>query len=115
AFLSAAFDRDVVRIDPFRYDDGDGAGRARFFDQFYEALRPFEPRFHWGKALSAPYSTTGVAYRRDNCPRWNDFLALREAYDPDDVFLTRYWAEHLGIVPSVAPVVSQQDVALSAS
>ncbi len=109
AWLSAAHDGDVVRIDPFRYDDGDAVGRARFFDQFFDALEPFEPRFHWAKGLSDPWSRTGVDYRRRLYePRLGAFLALRDSYDPDDVFLTRYWAEHLGVVPSVAPRVADR-------
>lgn len=100
AWLSAAYGEDVVRFDPFRFDDGDEIGRKRFFNQFFGVLRQFSPRFHLGKALSDPWSETGVDYRRTVMPKLADFLTLRQTYDPNDVFLTRYWAEHFGIVPA---------------
>lgn len=97
AWLSAAHDLDVVRIDPFRYDDLDLQGRDRFFDQFFETLAPFDFRFHLGKTLSAPDSTTGVAYRERVLTKLADFRQLRRQFDPSGVFLTHYWAQHLGL------------------
>lgn len=97
AWLSPAYDQDVFRVDPFWFDDGDDAARTAFFTGIWNTLAPFEMRFHWGKALSAPDTATGVSYRAKTLAKLADFRALRAAYDPDAVFLSDYWRAHLGL------------------
>jgi hypothetical protein len=73
--------------------------------EFTELFIDIHFRFHWGKYLSAPDSSTGVEYRKKQCPKWDDFLTLRKKMDPHDIFLTSYLAAHLGIktpLPSLA-------------
>jgi D-arabinono-1,4-lactone oxidase len=74
---------------------------ARFFPQFWELLRdqeiPF--RLHWGKEMppSSPGDQRWVQLLAGRYPRWQDFLALRAALDPEGVFLTGYWRDRLGL------------------
>src|SRR6187431_1153905 len=76
-WLSPGYQRDSLRIDPFFFwRDGNSREEAirDFFPHYWEALREFDFRFHWAKALSGPSSSTGVPYRRQNLPRFDDFL-----------------------------------------
>ena len=68
-------------------------------DRYWELLKSFDARFHWGKSLSAPGSSTGSAYRRDKCgaAAWDSWKALRAAWDPQQVFVNHYWRAHLGL------------------
>lgn len=97
--LSAAKGTPVLRIDPFVFWRQDGKPEDDYFPGYWELLRQFDARFHWGKTLSLPGSSTGAAYRRERAGAadWDAFLSLRESWDPDDIFLTHYWRAHLGI------------------
>jgi D-arabinono-1,4-lactone oxidase/FAD binding domain-containing protein len=96
-WMSPSYGMDTVRIDIFWFRTGRADPDRAYYPQFWELLRPFGFRFHWGKYLSDPGSSTGVAFRRAQLARWDDFLALRKRMDPGGVFLTDYWREHLGV------------------
>jgi hypothetical protein len=91
----------ALRVDVYWFSDNAEDPLERFFVQFWELLRehdiPF--RLHWGK--EQPASTRAdrgwVELLADRYPRWNDFLRLRDALDPDEVFLTNYWRDRLGL------------------
>ncbi|MEZ4328642.1 MAG: D-arabinono-1,4-lactone oxidase [Polyangiales bacterium] len=97
--LSAAHGTPVLRIDPFVFWREDAKPEQDFFPGYWELLRAFDVRFHWGKTLSAPGSTTGVSYRRDMCgaAAWDAWKARRAAWDPDGLFVNAYWRAHLGL------------------
>ena len=59
---------------------------------FWELLKKYDYRLHWGKSLSGD-----VAYLKERYPRWDDFMQLREKMDPHQIFVTDYWRKHLGI------------------
>lgn len=50
-----------------------------------ESLAPFDPRPHWGKVFTSPGASIAARY-----PRWHDFHALRDALDPQGVFVNRW-------------------------
>jgi xylitol oxidase len=50
-----------------------------------EALAPFGARPHWGKLFTAPAVSVAARY-----PRWRDYLALRDALDPQGVFVNEW-------------------------
>ncbi|PVZ94070.1 FAD-binding protein [Amnibacterium flavum] len=50
-----------------------------------QALAPFRARPHWGKVFTL--EATDI---RDLYPRFDDFLRLREKYDPEGVFVDAY-------------------------
>jgi len=94
AWLSAAYGSDVVRIDVFRFGRDAPTDPRGFYDAFWEVLKPFGFRPHWGKWLPKA-SADWRAYYEAQLPRLKDFKALREQWDPDGIFLSDYWREHL--------------------
>lgn len=93
-WLSPSHDGDVVRIDVFWFGRNAGTPEA-FYAPFWDALRPFGFRPHWGKWLPPP-SPDWRAYYRARYPQLDRFLELRARLDPDGVFATDYWRAHLG-------------------
>ena len=95
-WMSPAYDTDVIRVDVFWFGrNGDGTP-SQFYQQFWDLLKPYKFRPHWGKYLP-PSSTYGPAYYKGVYPRLADFLTLRAKYDPKQVFVTEYWRDQLGI------------------
>lgn len=93
-WMSPSHNQDVFRLDCLWFAKNAGDPR-KLFRQYWDLLRPFGFRPHWGKFL--PDDSDWPAYFARQFPRWNDFLALRGKLDPDGIFLTRYWRSHLGI------------------
>lgn len=89
----------TVRFDVYWYRDNRGAPNVDdgFFEQYWDLLVdndiPF--RLHWGKFIPRYDFAKWAAHYRDNLPRYDDFLTLRDAWDPDGVFYTSYWRERL--------------------
>jgi L-gulono-1,4-lactone dehydrogenase len=79
-WLSPAWGGAVCWIEFWIFQPTDEAMRA-----INEALRPFDYRFHWGKAPLVCGSEIKERY-----PRWDDFDLLRRQWDPDGVFLNPY-------------------------
>ena len=95
AWLSPSYGTDVMRVNVFWFRHNADDPRA-FYGPFWEKLARFGWRPHWGKWLPAA-DPRWVSHYHAQLPRLSDFLALRAARDPEGVFLTRYWREHLGI------------------
>jgi hypothetical protein len=55
------------------------------FREIHELLEPFHYRFHWGKETKA-----SLDYIRRQYERWDDFLQLRDEWDPKGMFLNHY-------------------------
>lgn len=89
----------VSRFDVYWYRDNAGTPDSAhgFFRQYWEMLRaagiPF--RFHWGKFTPRYDFADWAGFYRQQLPRFQDFLDLRQQRDPDGVFLTKYWRETL--------------------
>jgi hypothetical protein len=96
-WLSPSYESDVVRVDVFWFARNRADPVTRFYPQFWSLLQRFGFRAHWGKALPPSSSDTGVDYLRARYPRWDRFMALRDELDPQQVFVTDYWRQHLGI------------------
>ena len=94
AWLSPAYGSDVVRIDVFRFGRDAPTDPRGFYEAFWQVLKPFGFRPHWGKWLPAA-SAEWRAYYQEQLPRLEDFKALRAEWDPDGIFLSDYWREHL--------------------
>jgi FAD/FMN-containing dehydrogenase len=94
-WMSPAYHDDVIKLDTLWFAGNPGDPVADYYPQFWELLKPFDYRLHWGKALSGD-----VAYLRRQYPRWDDFMRLREQMDPHQIFVTDYWRSHLGIAPA---------------
>jgi hypothetical protein len=91
-WLSPAYQEDVVKFDMFWFEKNPGKPAEVFYPQFWELLMPLDCRFHWGK-----YMPKDPAYMRAHYPKWDAFMALRNQMDPQNVFVTPYWSERLGI------------------
>jgi FAD/FMN-containing dehydrogenase len=97
-WLSPTYGRKSIRVDVFYFaaapsPSPDESFYPQYWNMFFDRALPF--RFHWGKFMSAPASVTGRQYVRKQYPRWDDFMRIRRELDPDGVFLTPYWAQHL--------------------
>jgi D-arabinono-1,4-lactone oxidase len=97
----------AFRVDIYWFERNTGDPTLTFFRQFWSLLRrhdiPF--RLHWGKFLpdvmDDPWWAAEVA---DRYEMRDAFLAERARRDPDDLFLTDYWREHLGLTGTGGPV-----------
>lgn len=93
----------AFRVDPYWFADSAGDPAQTFFPGLWDLLRahdvPF--RLHWGKFQ--PPDRTWVDHFRSQYPRWDDFLALRAERDPNNIFLTEYWRDRLGLWEAPAP------------
>mgnify|MGYP002624701493 CR=1 FL=1 len=94
-WLSPSYGTDVFRVDVFWFGYNAGDPNERFYPQFYRLLESFDFRPHWGKVLPPPARKWREHYRKV-LPKLDAFLALRSELDPDGVFATPYWREHLG-------------------
>jgi hypothetical protein len=96
-WLSPAYQQDVVKFDMFWFGKNRGDPAEVFYPQFWQIMQRFDCRFHWGK-----YMPADPAYLRAQYPRWDDFMALQQRMDPNQVFVTDYWRERLGIAEPVS-------------
>jgi hypothetical protein len=100
----------AFRVDPYWFADSAGDPAETFFPGLWELLRdhgiPF--RLHWGKfqPVYARGDRTWVDHFRAQYPRWDDFLALRAERDPNNIFLTDYWRDRLGLWDEPGPLPS---------
>ncbi|EST09688.1 D-arabinono-1,4-lactone oxidase [Kalmanozyma brasiliensis GHG001] len=62
----------------------------QLFAKFEMLMRHYSGRPHWAKAHSCSPTELSQLY-----PHWNDFLATRQRYDPDEVFVNPYVGRHL--------------------
>jgi FAD/FMN-containing dehydrogenase len=102
-WLSPAYQRDVIKVDMFWYGRNKGDPSQTFYPQFWELLRGFQYRLHWGKYLP----DDSASYLRPLYSKWDDFMRVRAELDPDQVFVTAYWRKHLGIPLPCAPAGSR--------
>jgi FAD/FMN-containing dehydrogenase len=79
-WLSPAHKRDVCWLEFYQYPSSD-----TLFQRVHEVLQPFRYRFHWGKETRADRD-----YIKQQYERWDDFVQLREEWDPKGLFLNRY-------------------------
>ena len=94
-WLSPSYNDDVIRINIFWFGYNAGKPVECYYPQFWKLFtedKTLQCRFHWGK-----YMPVNPEYLRQHYPRWNDFFALRDKIDPNRIFVTDYWAKHLGI------------------
>lgn len=79
-WLSPAYKRDTCFLEFWQFP----AAEHHFAD-VHRLLAPFGYRFHWGKDTRAdPF------YIQQQYERWDDFVALREQWDPTGMFLNEY-------------------------
>lgn len=112
AWMSCGYGRDSVRVDPMWIEVNKFTDINQFFGYFWTTLLPKYPsaRLHWGKHApafgmtfpgrdGAPSRTIGPDYVAKSFPKFGDWLALRERFDPSQVFVTPHWRSFFGIPP----------------
>jgi len=97
-WMSPGYHQDSIRLNFMWFKRGAKTPK-RFYQQYFDLFRKKSIHFrvHWGKYLPKAKSSSGVAYLRDQYPKWGAFMSLRKKMDPHNVFLTSYWTKHLGI------------------
>jgi D-arabinono-1,4-lactone oxidase len=87
----------VVRFDIFWFRENPGSPNVEggFYQQYWDLFLangiPF--RFHWGKFVPAYDFPFWADHYRTSLPRFDAFLEVRQARDPDNVFFTEYWRQ----------------------
>jgi len=89
--LSTASGRDSGYIAVHRYHRDDPADSAAYFAGFEAIMVGYGGRPHWGKL-----HTRDASYFREAYPGFEEFLAVRDRYDPDRVFANPYLKKVLG-------------------
>ncbi|MFW6049917.1 MAG: D-arabinono-1,4-lactone oxidase [Myxococcota bacterium] len=89
-WLHPSGNRDTVRIDVFWFGKNQGDPRA-FYQQFWDVLRPYAYRPHWGKyAPELEREELDALY--PELPRFRELCTER---DPNGIFRSPYWNRHL--------------------
>jgi hypothetical protein len=91
----AAGDKNVLRVDIFWFGYSSGDPVDVFYPKFWKALEPLEYRLHWGKFLPRPDQLPPEKLLA-RFPDWPKFQKARASIDPEGIFLTDYWRQHLG-------------------
>ncbi len=94
-------DAPSLRVNVFCLESVAVAVRQRLFAAILDTLDDLGVRLHWGKHLYEQPGRTALRARA-RYPRWQDFLDLRAACDPDELFVTDYWRAQLGLTNPVA-------------
>lgn len=89
--LSTAHGRPSAYIAVHMYKGTAWPDVERYFRDVEEIMSGFEGRPHWGKMHFRSAADLAPAY-----PRWAEFLAARERFDPDRVFANDYLRTVLG-------------------
>jgi FAD-linked oxidoreductase len=89
-WLSPAYGRDSAYIAVHTYHKYRGADE--YFRDLEAIFQEHGGRPHWGKMHSQRAADFSRMY-----PKWDDFLALREKYDPNGVFLNPYLRDIFGV------------------
>lgn len=105
-WLSMAYDRNVVRVDPYWWHYNN-EGMREYFTFVWDQLMDLEgARGHWGKYLpehnqklgtGAKQVTFNLEHLKKAYPKMEEWLIYREAMDPRQVFVTQYWRDILEI------------------
>ncbi len=98
-WMSPGYQQDSMRLNFMFFNRGATIDPETYFNQFWTLFQAnnIDFRPHWGKNLPLITSTTGVSYLQQQFPKWAAFMQLRTQMDPDNIFLTQYWKDHLGL------------------
>ncbi len=93
-YLSPASESHVFRVDVFWFGKNPTDPVTTFFPGIWKALEPMGFRLHWGKFLTTPDTAPWLT---SQLPHWEAWKAVRARVDPGNIFLTKYWKDHLGL------------------
>jgi D-arabinono-1,4-lactone oxidase len=98
----------ALRIDPYWFAENADDPATTLYAGLWSLLaeNAIPTRLHRGKFHPpvTPGDRTWVHRLAAQYPHWDDFLALRAQRDPNNIFLTSYWRDRLGLWDAPAPV-----------
>lgn len=103
-WMSQSYGRNVIRVDPYWWEFNPTGNLHDFFTKYWNVLLTIPTaRLHWGKHFPAVGQkfgniTIGPEYVQQAFPKFNEWLSLRNKYDPQQIFVTSYWRSLLGIL-----------------
>ena len=82
--------------------------RYEFYKKYWDVFAPMPGvTFHWGKYIPKPKEVLGSPngshvlfdqnFLKERYEHYSDWLQFRKKMDPNNVFLTNYWKQHLFI------------------
>lgn len=93
-WLSPSYGTNVIRFDWYWFDNNPVGAPSNFFQQFWDLLKPFQYRCHWGKYLPDDYRGDRLHKLYPMLKKW---LEIRDELDPQQVFVTPYWRKIFAI------------------
>ncbi len=99
-WMSPGYQQDSFRVNMLFFTRGAKIKPDDYFKQFWNLFveNKINYRLHWGKNLPGTTNPlAGPSYLQSQYPMWTNFMNMRKTYDPNNIFLTSYWANHLGI------------------
>jgi FAD/FMN-containing dehydrogenase len=100
-WLSPAYKTDVFRVDSLWFGHDDDGTPRNFYTPLWNALAAdadeYKFRPHWAKYLPSEKGDLGVSYLQNIYPMWQKWRDLRDKMDSERLFVTDYWARHLGL------------------
>jgi len=119
-WLSPAYGRDVIRVDLFWWKHNK-SDPVKFFQKFFDRILAEIPdgRLHWGKYMpivNHPFGSVhkgnqrifNLDYLKQQYPKMNEWLKIREEMDPNQLFVTPYWRNLFNLQAAPKPTFSQQ-------
>lgn len=96
--MSPAYGADQIRVDTLWWPGNPRGTAEDYYRRFWEAFLAIpSARLHWRKDLPKGGPLFGPGPLARAFPRLNDWLAVRERFDPDQIFLSSFWREIFGI------------------
>ena len=80
-WLSPAYQRDTCHVTLMIYNPS-SSNMHHYFDGYYNAIRRFHPRVHWGKYFKLTNNEVANLY-----PRLHDFARVRAQLDPKKLLM----------------------------
>lgn len=100
-WMSPSYGCDVIRVDVFWFGNNTGSPADSFYPVFWNALKKFNFRCHWGKYMPDATDESWKGYIPNQYPKWKDFMEMRKQYDPLQIFVNDYWRSQLQIPDSL--------------
>jgi D-arabinono-1,4-lactone oxidase len=97
-WMSPAYEGNQIRVDVLWWPGNPKGTAGDFFRRFWDAFLGLpSARLHWGKDLPPVGPLFGPGPLAAAYPRLNDWLAIRERFDPHQIFVSDFWREIFGI------------------
>jgi len=97
-WMSPAYGGNQIRVDTLWWPGNPSGTAEDYYRRFWEALLALpSARLHWGKDLPKGGPLFGPGPLAAAYPRLNDWLGMRERFDPHQIFLSDFWREIFGI------------------